>query len=237
MNTTRPLPRLACFSLLISLGLLALGCSRTQPAAAQSESQEVAQTMTLDSKRTPAGKSSAGLLNEPLAQTPILEDDGTFPNNQVLPVMIYKNAVKLPDDDPAAVFEHLFASNQWGRSWRNGIYGYHHYHSTAHEALGCYSGSAKVQLGGPNGITLTLEAGDVVVLPAGTAHKNLGDTSDFGVVGAYPRGQSYDMNSGREGERPRADKNIADVPLPEADPIYGPDGPLMEKWSDKQQNP
>jgi uncharacterized protein YjlB len=223
----------ACFSLLIVFALFSHGCPKTQSRSEQSETSEVEPIMTPHDEQTPTGNPFAGVLNEPQVQTPILEDDGTFPNNQVLPAMIYKNAVKLPADDPAAVFEELFADNHWGRFWRNGIYGYHHYHSTAHEALGCYSGSAKVQLGGPEGVTLTIEAGDVVVLPAGTAHRNLGDTSDFGVVGAYPRGQTYDMNYGRAGERPRADRNIAAVPLPEADPIYGESGPLMRNWKSK----
>jgi uncharacterized protein YjlB len=115
-------------------------------------------------------------------------------------------------------------------TWRNGIYSYHHYHSTAHEVLGCYRGSAKVQFGGESGIVEELSAGDVVIIPAGVGHKNLGASADFAVVGAYPRGQDYDMNYGKPGERPRADENIARVPLPETDPIFGKDGPLLRHW-------
>jgi len=73
--------------------------------------------------------------------------------------------------------------------------------------------------------------GDVLVIPAGVAHKNLGASADLGVVGAYPRGQSPDMNDGHDGERPRADQNIAQVPLPAADPVFGVDGPLMRQWT------
>jgi uncharacterized protein YjlB len=161
-----------------------------------------------------------------------LRDDGTFPNNETLPLLVYPGAVELPHDDPAGIFEALFSANGWPSAWRDGVYGYHHYHSTAHEVLGCYRGHAEVRLGGPDGATVTLRAGDVVVIPAGVAHKNLGSSGDFGVVGAYPAGQQWDMNYGEEGERPEVDRQIAQVPRPESDPIYGTGGPLLRHWQD-----
>ena len=88
----------------------------------------------------------------------------------------------------------------------------------------------RVQFGGEDGITLVAEAGDVLILPAGLAHKNLWSSHDFRVVGAYPQGTSWDMNYGKEGERPEADKNIARVPLPPTDPVYGKEGPLRKAW-------
>jgi uncharacterized protein YjlB len=75
-----------------------------------------------------------------------------------------------------------------------------------------------------------IHAGDVVIIPAGVAHKNLGASSDFGVVGAYPGGREWDMNYGRAGERPKSDETIASVPMPKADPIYGAGGPLFQYW-------
>jgi uncharacterized protein YjlB len=160
----------------------------------------------------------------------LLEDDGTFPNNGNLPLLIYKNAIAIPADNPAGALEHIFRDNGWGGSWRNGIYSYHHYHSTAHEVLGIYGGSVTVQLGGPNGLTVGARSVDVIVIPAGVAHKNLGSSRDFRCVGAYPAGQDWDMNYGKPGERPAADKNIAKVPLPTTDPVYGADGPLVKGW-------
>ena len=77
-----------------------------------------------------------------------------------------------------------------------------------------------------------LGPGDVVIIPAGVAHKNLGSTGDFGVVGAYPQRQIPDMNYGRPGERPRTDSNIRRIALPKADPVFGLAGPLMEKWGE-----
>ena len=158
-----------------------------------------------------------------------LKDDGVFPNSR-LPLVLYRLAVRLAGKDPAAVFEQLFAANGWDGSWRNGIYPYHHYHSTAHEVLGVYRGSAKVQLGGERWVVHEVRPGDVVIIPAGVAHKNLRSSSDFGVVGAYPEGQNPDMNYGRPGERPKSDGNIRRVALPKADPLLGVAGPLMEKW-------
>lgn len=170
---------------------------------------------------------------EPDIQLEHLTDDGVFPNNENLPVLIYKHAIAgdaAGGGDLASAFEGMFREYGWGGTWRNGIYSYHHYHSTAHEVLGVARGTARVQLGGENGITVHVEAGDVLLLPAGVAHKNLGSDAEFLVVGAYPKGQSYDMNYGREGERPAADRNIAQTPLPDSDPVYGSDGPLIEHW-------
>jgi uncharacterized protein YjlB len=163
-----------------------------------------------------------------------LEEDGPFPNNARVPLLLYQGILQLPSNEPARIFEDLFRHNGWHGAWRNGIYGYHHYHSTAHEVLGVYSGTATVQLGGPNGITVSLQPGDVVIIPAGVAHKNLGSSPDFGVVGAYPAGQEWDMQYGRPGERPHTDQKVARVPVPSTDPIYGPSGPLTEHWSQSQ---
>ncbi|KPJ74893.1 MAG: hypothetical protein AMJ54_16355 [Deltaproteobacteria bacterium SG8_13] len=160
----------------------------------------------------------------------VLADDGTFPNNARLPLLLYPAAVILPDSDPARTFEDLFETNSWTNSWRNGIFGYHHYHSTAHEALGVCGGSARVQMGGPGGPEFDIRPADVIVIPAGVAHKNLESSGDFRVVGAYPAGQDWDMNFGKAGERPQADRNIADVACPEFDPVFGAAGPLARLW-------
>jgi uncharacterized protein YjlB len=167
-------------------------------------------------------------------ETVFLADDGSFPNNSDLPLLIYPKAMALPDADPARAFEERFSQNGWGNSWRNGIFPYHHYHSTAHEVLGIYRGSATVLFGGEAGVTRTVKTGDVVVIPAGVAHKSLEWSSDLGVVGAYPGRQRPNLLKGREGERPEADQNIASVPLPEGDPVHGAAGPLMDHWNSRK---
>jgi uncharacterized protein YjlB len=157
-------------------------------------------------------------------------DDGSIPNNPALPFLVYGGALELPREDPAGACETVFARNGWGGSWRDGIYPFPHYHSTAHEVLGICCGEAKVRFGGDAGIVLAVRAGDVVVIPAGVGHQNLGASADLLVVGAYPRGQNWDLCRGRADERPQALANIARVPLPATDPVYGADGPLIEHW-------
>lgn len=160
----------------------------------------------------------------------VLEDDGTFPNNASLPLLVYKGALLLhPADEPKAI-EKIFESNGWTNSWVDGVFDYHHYHSQTHEVLGVFCGVADLQLGGPHGVCVELVRGDVVIIPAGVAHKCLKSSNDFSVVGAYPEGKSYDMNYGKEGERPAADENITKVPLPAKDPVYGTSGGLNEFW-------
>jgi uncharacterized protein YjlB len=159
----------------------------------------------------------------------LLEDNGSIPNSR-LPLLIYRHALNVPVQDPSSI-EQLFRNNNWGGEWRNGIYNYHHYHSTAHEVLAVFAGSATVRFGGERGVTEKLATGDLVIIPAGVAHRNLGSSADFKVVGAYPEGQRWDMCYGRPGERPKADQNIADVPMPSSDPVYGPGGPLLQHWT------
>jgi uncharacterized protein YjlB len=156
----------------------------------------------------------------------LLKDDGVFCNNPVLPLLIYPGAFLPFGDDPAGEVERRFDENCWPAAWRDGVYDVHHYHSKAHEALGVYRGVAKVQFGGPGGPVIDVKAGDAAVLPAGTVHKLIEASSDFALVGAYPPGQHPDMCYGRPGERPGADERIAQVPVPEHDPVVGKSG----KW-------
>lgn len=155
-------------------------------------------------------------------------DDGRIPNSKY-PLLLYRNAFKERGNKGAAWLEQRFLENNWSNSWRNGIFDFHHYHSITHEALGIYSGSALVQFGGEDGNKVMIQAGDVIVIPAGVGHKNL-ESEDLGVVGAYPGGMSYDLMRGREEERPQADQNIAAVPVPKQDPLFGKNSGLLAIW-------
>ena len=159
-----------------------------------------------------------------------LQPDDRIPNNR-LPLLVYRQAFNLLGSaDGAEVIETRFETNHWSGTWRNGIYSYHHYHSTAHEVLGVFRGSATVQFGGDRGRTQQLQAGDVVIIPAGVGHKNLHSTDDFGVVGAYPDRQEPDLCYAEPGECPKADEKIGRVPLPGCDPVFGGEGPLLKYW-------
>jgi uncharacterized protein YjlB len=162
-------------------------------------------------------------------ETAVFKDDGVIPNNR-LHLLLYRGVLPNGGVDPATRVVQLFAANNWTNSWRNGIYPFHHYHSTSHEVLGVYRGSATVRLGGEQGKDFKVSAGDVIVIPAGVGHKNLGASEDFGVVGAYPDGRDWDLLTGKPGERPQADKNIASLPVPDNDPVFGAQGPLRGIW-------
>jgi uncharacterized protein YjlB len=155
---------------------------------------------------------------------------GGVPNNPRLPLLVYRGVLETEGNDPAKSCERLFTRHHWPAAWRNGVYDYHHYHTTAHEVLGIVRGEARVRFGGPDGRTVQVRAGDVVVIPAGVAHKNEGASTDLLVVGAYPKGQDWDICPAKPDERDCASANIAEVPLPEADPVYGSDGPLIAAW-------
>ena len=93
-----------------------------------------------------------------------------------------------------------------------------------------YRGSAQIRVGGEQGQILKVAAGDVILIPAGVPHRNVGSSPDFGVVGAYPEGRGWDVLHGLEGERPQADRKIAHLPIPQNDPLYGANGPLKQLW-------
>jgi uncharacterized protein YjlB len=89
-----------------------------------------------------------------------------------------------------------------------------------------------VKLGGPSGKSFEIGQGDVLVLPAGTGHCNEGSSADLLVIGAYPSGMPWDLRRGDPAEHDEAVANIRAVPLPDADPVGGPEGPLTELWGD-----
>jgi len=164
----------------------------------------------------------------PDIETHMFADDGIVPNNK-LPLVLYRGALG-GEGDLAARCEEMFDANGWPGAWRNGIFSYHHYHSTAHEVLGIARGSATVRLGGENGATVELRAGDVVVIPAGVAHKNLSASSDLLVIGSYPKGQRPDRHRDDPVSHDRAAANVARVALPAADPVTGRADPLLDCW-------
>lgn len=162
-------------------------------------------------------------------ETYLIAAHGWVPNNARLPVILYCAALPLQScERMAEAFEAAFAHHGWPAQWRDGIYNYDHYHSTAHEVLGVAAGSALVILGGPDGIEVTLSAGDALLLPTGTGHRAQRSSDDFLVVGGYPEGQQWDIC--REAPSEEARRRMAALPFPGTDPVAGMDGPLARHW-------
>ncbi|MEA2950925.1 MAG: hypothetical protein QOJ96_445 [Alphaproteobacteria bacterium] len=177
----------------------------------------------------PAGLSRFVRVRKPLSI--LFADDGIVPNNPRFPMLLYRGAISLasPSYDPATIVDTLFESNGWGRSWRDTVYDFVHYHSQIHEVMGVARGTAKIECGGIKGRVLTVKAGDVVILPAGTGHRMIEASRNFIVVGAYPEKGTYDECTDTR-DRPDAIKRIAKVKKPAKDPVYGKTGPLAKLW-------
>lgn len=162
--------------------------------------------------------------------TRLFADDGSTPNNGELPLVILRGTGAEDHDDPAAWYERRFSTHDWGSTWRWTVYPYHHYHSTNHEVLGVSQGAARLMLGGEAGEEFQVGVGDVIIIPAGVAHKRLDSSEDFQVVGAYPGGHEPDLIASGEGDITAARQRIAGMVIPELDPVYGMNGPLLKYW-------
>jgi uncharacterized protein YjlB len=168
---------------------------------------------------------------EPLAL--IFTDDGVIPNNPALPFLYMRTVLDFAGSpDPEKLAEAIFHRNGWGNGWRNGISSYVHYHSMIHEVMGIARGRARVRFGGAEGKEIELNAGDVVVVPAGVGHQCLWADSNLMVVGAYPPAGEYNLCRSSKADRTKALKTIPKVPRPKTDPVFGADGPLTRLWRD-----
>jgi uncharacterized protein YjlB len=161
-----------------------------------------------------------------MEQTIQFEQSGWVPNNRRFPVIVYRRVLDGPDR--ARAFERLFRTNGWGGLWRNGVYSFHHFHSTAHEILGIAAGQARLMIGGPAGKEIAVQAGDALLLPAGTGHCRLEASNDLLVIGGYPPGQEADLCR----EMPTAEQQamIDELGIPARDPLKGEAGGLRSFW-------
>lgn len=177
---------------------------------------------------------------------------GEAPNNESLPLILYKAAVEFDEREPEAVFEEIFWGNKWADGFRDGTFPFHHYHSAAHEVVGVARGTAVLQFGGPSGPEVEVAAGDACVIPAGVVHRRIDDAPGYSVVGAYPHHQVPDCCVLSEADARLAEvhpdavelvikvigedklkavkASIAATVLPATDPLSGSGGPINELW-------
>jgi uncharacterized protein YjlB len=161
-------------------------------------------------------------------ETFLLEKNAWLPNNPRFPAVLYRQALPESADISPKDFEELFSRNSWEPRWRDGVYGYHHYHTTAHETLGFAGGSARLMLGGPRGREIDVKEGDVLVIPAGVGHCSMKASKHFLAVGAYPPGQDWDMC--KTTADAAAIERIRKLAAPASDPVEGTEGILLDLW-------
>ncbi|HXF29071.1 MAG TPA: cupin domain-containing protein [Chlamydiales bacterium] len=160
------------------------------------------------------------------------KSNGSLPNSH-LPVLIYRRAIDFGNYDALESQLQLSAhisTNDWYVDWLASIYKKTHYHSNAHEALAIFRGEADLALGGNKGHIFTVSAGDVVFIPAGVGHRRVSSSMGFLVFGLYPNGQKWNMRWVGKRKYPNAKREIAKVPIPKKDPLYGSVGLLLKHW-------
>ncbi len=151
-----------------------------------------------------------------------IQADKPFPGNPNHEVILYKGVFTTQDkSDLRTQIRDAFVNHGWSDPWEDGVYSFEHFHAEAHEVLGCAAGWVEIRLGGPNGDTVRLEAGDVALLPAGVAHRNMASSDDYLIMGSYPPGQSPDLRRGDPEEWDEVVDLVSRVPDWTRDPVTG----------------
>ncbi|ETS85619.1 hypothetical protein PFICI_03644 [Pestalotiopsis fici W106-1] len=165
------------------------------------------------------------------------------PNNR-LPVLVYRNVLPKPHDE--AHTKEFLEKSGWERRGTWGAITAKHFHPNTHECYGVFQGSSELIFGvggadsGEMGARCRVQAGDVIVVPAGVSHasvsaddKMTSPEQRYRYVGVYPQEAPKWRNE--YGKR-LLDNNdalfeeIAAVAVPRQDPVYGVDGPLVHIW-------
>ncbi|KAI5195661.1 hypothetical protein E4T39_08127 [Aureobasidium subglaciale] len=158
---------------------------------------------------------------------------GLIPNTSIQrkPLLLYRNAFSV-DVSAGQIEEHLRKIGIVEPAWRYTMYPTSHFHTTCHEVLCISSGSASLCFGhedNPSCVKEVVKKGDVVIVPAGVAHRLLEDLEGgFEMVGSYPKGgKSWDMCYGKQGEEGKV-QGIKGLGWFGADPVFGERGPVMD---------
>jgi uncharacterized protein YjlB len=146
-------------------------------------------------------------------------DNGTVPNNMHHPLFLFKSIFLGSQQEGERV---ITDGGSWTRPWVWGIFPYHHFHSTAWELLLCVKGQADVQLGGESGPHVSIEQGDLILIPPGFAHKQLRSNGGVTLLGAYPTaGCSGPVDTLRGAPNQDEKDNIVSCVPPETEPVLG----------------
>jgi len=189
--------------------------------------------------------------------------------NSPQPLLHYPGLLTVDSNRAATEAYDLFSSNGWQTQWifRYGASQRSHYHSGIHECMAVLTGTATIRFGVADtvsdleenthgsgkengGIEIQARAGDVFVLPAGTAHKTfdtapsaefklltpgdghhvaagdvrqaLGDIelSGFTMIGAYPK-DGGKWDFAMGGESAGNYEKVWSVAKPDNDPVLG----------------
>lgn len=158
----------------------------------------------------------------------------SIPNTSIQnkPLLIYHAAFE-KDVSASQVSNHLKKVDVVVPQWQYSMYKQSHFHSTTHEVLTVVSGRARLCFGGeenPERVEPIVEVGDVIIVPAGVAHRLLEDQSGgFTMVGSYPKGKNWDMCYGAGDENENEIRSaITQLSWFDQDPIYGRDGPAIQ---------
>lgn len=150
--------------------------------------------------------------------------------NSPLPLLIYRGVIDPDTKDLATRLEQHFAAHGWPPHWRSSVYPFTHFHTTTHEAVGIYAGSAELQLGGDNGQVYRVNICDVILIPAGVGHKCVSATEDFMLVGAYPPNHSPDLCRDEPEKLSERREAIKQVHLPQSDPVLAGSEGCVKTW-------
>ncbi|RJE21480.1 hypothetical protein PHISCL_06175 [Aspergillus sclerotialis] len=187
--------------------------------------------------------------NQP--QTYILPPTPYAPNSP-LPVLVYRKALPEPVTEESS--QKFIEENGWERRGpvNKAIPRERYFHRNAHQCYGILSGSSQVLLGvgtgdantcltskseantGPIGALVTLDAGDVIIYPAGTAHSDVSDEEGCTYIAFSPDGSPH--CSPENGSKLIEDLHAVRaetlaVPIPQ-DPVVKGAGYLRVLWKE-----
>lgn len=111
--------------------------------------------------------------------------------NSKLPILIYRSVLPSPASEESTTS--FLTSHGWRKLGTWGHIPTRHFHPNVHECYGIFQGSSRLFLGcgqgdEEGGIEVAVNEGDVIVLPAGTAHSCLESSQEpkYRYIGVYP---------------------------------------------------